>query len=188
MSASSSISGDTKRAVSSTNTGATVAKALRTAQPDDAGRSRKERSRPRATAAPTGAMLCDKTSLPKGRKRIPVEASLPPMRLRRGETVPALLPHRLACLRGRVAGDHLRRPRGALRLFRPVTPLRTAGRVAAGAQIITSNADRIARRFAAIRCNIRAHDLHLRRQSGLTLAPRRCFTDQRKSSPAGDSK
>ncbi len=63
------------------------------------------------------------------------------MRLRRGETVPALSPHRLASLLPVVVlvGDHLPRPR---RLSPPSplrarAPLRYGCRSTAGAQIIT---------------------------------------------------
>lgn len=63
----------------------------------------------------------------------------PTMRLRRGETVPALLPHRLASLPLGV-GDHLRRPRTALRLFRPFS-LRKAAE-AASLRVRRSSRDR----------------------------------------------
>ena len=49
------------------------------------------------------------TLIPSSRRPLAVRL----MRLRRGETVPALLPHRLASLPLGV-GDHLRRPRSAL--------------------------------------------------------------------------
>jgi len=70
------------------------------------------------------------TLIPLSRRLLPVRL----VRLRRGETVPALLPHRLASLPFGV-GDHLRRPRSAVGCSLP--PTRTAGRATAGAQIIT---------------------------------------------------
>ena len=61
----------------------------------------------------------------------PISLQHKQMRLRRGETVPALSPHRLASLLPvRLAGDHLRRPHSALGLpahapsRKPTAPLR----------------------------------------------------------------
>lgn len=48
----------------------------------------------------------------------------------------AVARHRLASLLRFLAGDHLRRPRGAHELFRAHTPTRKHDRFAAGAQII----------------------------------------------------
>ncbi len=68
------------------------------------------------------------------------------MRLRRGRLCfrRGLPQHRLrVCPFG--LSDHLRRPRDALRLFRPFRPAEDSrSRFAAGAQIITGGADRIA--------------------------------------------
>lgn len=62
------------------------------------------------------------------------------MRLRRGETAPALLSRRLTSLLSLLDRDHLRRPRGAHEPFRARTPTRKVARFAAGAQIITREA------------------------------------------------
>jgi hypothetical protein len=58
------------------------------------------------------------------------------MRRRRGETVPALLSHRLASLLALLAGDHLRRPHCAPGCSGPI-PLTESRARAGGAQIIT---------------------------------------------------
>ena len=60
------------------------------------------------------------------------------MRLRRVETVRPPFPAQTPSLPLLGVGDHLRRPRNALRLFRPFLPPEgSRSRAAAGAQIIT---------------------------------------------------